>query len=175
MGGTDGLILSGDDDSESEDDNDLADAEQAKRKSKKKGKKDKKKKRGRLINKIENELGNDDAGTNAGNEAKEEEKKEESGGTGIRLRKNIGKSRRALDQTINVRIYRLRFKSLCKARTRLPKPWTSSTTTFRPWTRRLRSGEVLIADTAQNSRKKSAKRQSNSLPCTKKLTTWTKR
>merc|ERR1712159_785802 len=115
--GTDGLILSGDDESESDDD-DLADAEQAKRKHKKKGKKDKKRKRGKLINKIENELDKGDAGKNVGKE--EEEKKEESG-TGIRLRKNIGKSRRALDQTINVENLQTQIQKLVQSTNPLAK------------------------------------------------------
>ena len=118
--GTDGLILSGDDESESSDDNDLAE-EQTKKKHKKKGKKGKKRTRGKLINKIENELDKDDDASNtAGKEVQEEETKEETG-SGIRLRSNIGKSRRALDQTVNVDNLQTQIQKLVQSTNPLAK------------------------------------------------------
>jgi len=116
---TDGVILDGEDMSDSSDD-DVVEDEHAKRK-KKKGKKDSKRRKGKLISKIESELDKNEKKQTSSSSTKvlkDTEKKETE--SGIRLRSNIRSTRRPKDK-INVENLQQQIQRLVQSTNPLAK------------------------------------------------------
>lgn len=112
--GTDGVILDGDEDTESEDDQDDIDEQSRRRSKRKKNKKENKNKRkGKLVSKIENELAKDKK--DGDKEQKEEAEEEDSG---IKLQSRI---RRQAKDSVNVDGLRSQIQKLVQSTNPLAK------------------------------------------------------
>jgi len=115
--GTDGVIMDGEEESDSSDDQNDVEEEHARHRSKK-DKKDKNRQRGKLISKIESELEtNAKKKKKTGKESKEKEEKKE-GDSGIKLRRSI---KRAPKDKINVESLRTQIQRLVQSTNPLSK------------------------------------------------------